>query len=77
VKDITIIGISGGSAAGKTTLADALLKHFEGEALVISYDRYYKTMPCGKYDIPEALDTELLLEHLRILKSGQAVELPI
>ena len=72
-----IIGISGGSGAGKTTLANALLDHYAGQALVISYDRYYKTMPCGNYDIPEALDTELLLEHLRLLKSGQAVELPI
>jgi pantothenate kinase len=34
-------------------------------------------MPCGNYHIPEALDTELLLEHLRALKSGQAVNLPI
>ena len=74
---IKIIVISGGSGAGKTTLANALLEHFEGEALVISYDRYYKTMPCGNYDIPEALDTELLLKHLRLLKSGQAVDMPI
>jgi uridine kinase len=48
-----------------------------GEALVISYDRYYKRMPCGNYDVPEALDTELLLKHLHLLKSGQGVGLPI
>jgi uridine kinase len=66
-----IIGISGGSGAGKTTLANALLEHYAGEALVISYDRYYKRMPCGNYDIPESLDTELLL------KSGHGVGLPI
>jgi uridine kinase len=72
-----IIGISGGSGSGKTTLANALLEHYAGEALVISYDRYYKRMPCGNYDIPESLDTELLLEHLHLLKSGKAVEIPI
>jgi uridine kinase len=72
-----IIGISGGSGAGKTTLANALLQHFQGKAMLISYDRYYKTMPCGNYDILESLDTELLLEHLLLLKSGQAVDLPI
>lgn len=72
-----IIGISGGSGAGKTTLANALLDHYAGEALVISYDRYYKRMPCGNYDIPESLDTELLLKHLHLLKSGKAVGLPI
>jgi uridine kinase len=72
-----IIGISGGSGAGKTTLANALLKHYQGDAMILSYDRYYKTMPCGNYDIPKSLDTELLLEHLHLLKSGQAVDLPI
>jgi uridine kinase len=72
-----IIGISGGSGSGKTTLANALLEHYAGEALVISYDRYYKHMPCGNYDSPDALDTELLLKHLHLLKSGKAVEIPI
>jgi uridine kinase len=72
-----IIGISGGSGAGKTTLANALLQHYQGKAMLISYDRYYKTMPCGNYDIPKSLDIELLLEHLHLLKSGQAVDLPI
>jgi uridine kinase len=72
-----IIGISGGSGAGKTTLASALLQHYQGDAMLISYDRYYKRMECGNYDIPESLDTELLLEHLRLLRSGQAVDLPI
>lgn len=71
------MGISGGSGAGKTTLANALLKHFQGDALVISYDRYYMRMESSNYDIPEALDTELLLKHLYLLKSGQGVGLPI
>ena len=60
-----------------TISPNALLQHYEGEALLISYDRYYKRMICGNYDIPEALDTELLLEHLRLLRSGQSVDLPI
>jgi uridine kinase len=76
-KPCKIIGIFGGSGAGKTTLANALLQHYQGDAMLISYDRYYKSMECGNYDIPEALDTELLLEHLRSLKSEQAVDLPI
>lgn len=62
-----IIGISGGSGAGKTTLANALLEHYAGEALVISYDRYYKRMPCGNYDVPDALDTELLLTFMGLI----------
>jgi uridine kinase len=42
-----IIGISGGSGAGKTTLTNALLQHYEGAAMLISYDRYYKRIECG------------------------------
>lgn len=72
-----IIGISGDSEAGKTTLANALLEHVVGKALVFSYDQYYKHMPCDNYDIPEAVDTELLLKYLHLLKSGQGVGLPI
>lgn len=73
----TIIGISGGSGAGKTTLANALVQHLGNRALLISHDCYYFHMPCGNYDTPEALDTALMLSHLDNLRSGDAVELPI
>jgi uridine kinase len=53
-----IIGISGGSGARKTTLANALLKRFGAKAIVISCDRYYKTIHCGNYNIPKSLDCE-------------------
>jgi uridine kinase len=72
-----IIGISGGSGSGKTTLAKAIAQYFDGQALHISYDRYYKYMPCGNYDIPEALNTSLLLEHLDLLRSSKPAPLPI
>lgn len=72
-----MIGIGGGSGAGKTTLARAIAKWLKGRALLISHDRYYFHMPCGNYDTPEALDTGVMLKHLRGLQSGSPVELPI
>lgn len=53
------------------------MEHFDGQALHISYDRYYKYMACGNYDIPEALNTSLLLEHLDLLRSDKPAPLPI
>ncbi|ABW32215.1 zeta toxin family protein [Acaryochloris marina] len=40
-----IIGIAGGSGAGKTTLAKALADRCNGRALLISHDRYYRYIP--------------------------------
>lgn len=66
----TIIGISGGSGAGKTTLAKALVTRCNGRALLISHDHYYRYMPCGNYNLPEALETVLMIAHLKGLRSG-------
>ena len=72
-----IIGIAGGSGAGKTTLAQALVDRMSGQALLISHDRYYCNMPCGNYDLPESLETDLMIAHLERLRSGRSVDLPI
>lgn len=72
-----IIGIAGGSGAGKTTLAKALAAQCNDQALLISHDRYYRYMPCGNYDLPEALETDLMIDHLEELRSGHSVELPV
>ncbi|MGR3279762.1 uridine kinase family protein [Acaryochloris marina NIES-2412] len=73
----TIIGIADGSGSGKTTLANALVHRCNGCALFISHDRYYRYMPCGNYDLPEALDTGLMIDHLKRLRSGHSAELPV
>ena len=59
-----IIGIADGSGAGKTTLAQALVVRMSGQALLISHDRYYRYMPFGDYDLPEALETDLMAAYL-------------
>ena len=74
----TIIIMAGGTASGKTSIAaEFAQKH---ECLIIHHDRYYKDIlfpPDANFDEPDALDNALLAEHLKELKAGNAVELPI
>jgi len=79
-----IIAIAGGSCSGKTTLARHL-QHRLGaaEAMLIRQDDYYYDIrdraegdEIPNFDVPEALDFELLAENLRALKAGEAVQLP-
>lgn len=79
------IGIAGGTGSGKTTITRKILSQFGGDVSVIYHDNYYKAhddMPYSErsklnYDHPNAFDTELLLEHIRALKSGRSVECPV
>ena len=74
----TIIIMAGGTASGKTSIAaEFAQKH---KCLIIHHDRYYKDIlfpPDANFDEPDALDNTLLAEHLRELKAGNVVELPI
>ena len=84
MKSPMLIGIAGGTGSGKSTFADRLLALFPNEITVISYDNYYKPQDHlefeerikTNYDCPDALDTDLLVKHLRFLQSGKAVEIP-
>ncbi|MGN0708226.1 MAG: uridine kinase [Faecalibacterium sp.] len=81
-----IIGIAGGSGSGKTTLALRLKERFEeNEVRLISHDSYYKRhdeLPYSErcklnYDHPDAFDNDLIIQHLKALKAGQAVDCPV
>ncbi len=81
-----LIGIAGGTGSGKTTLANRLVESFgEDEVTIIRHDNYYKRhdeLPYEErcklnYDHPDAFDNELLIEHLKMLKEGQTVEVPV
>lgn len=85
-KRTIIIGISGPSASGKSLLANTIVNELGSKhVVVISEDAYYKdnshlsTEERGKinFDHPEALDHELLCEHLNLLQQGQEVDIPI
>ena len=79
------IGIAGGTGSGKSTFSDGLKEIFGDKITVIAYDNYYKpqdNIPMEErvktnYDCPEALDTALLVTHLRALRRGLAAEMPI
>lgn len=80
-----IIGIAGGTGSGKTTLAYCLRDSFDSKDIrLISHDFYYKKhdeltydeRSLLNYDHPNSFDTELLIEQLKVLKSGQPIECP-
>jgi uridine kinase len=81
-----IIGICGGTGSGKTTVANRILESVSADEVVfIQQDLYYrdlKDMPldyrnAANFDHPDALDNDLLVNHLKKLKLGEPVELPI
>ena len=84
IMDRIVIGIAGGTASGKTTVAERLYAAFENDAVILSHDYYYKPheelsfeeRSKLNYDHPDSLDTGLLVEHLRELKKGNAIMHP-
>jgi uridine kinase len=75
-----VVGIAGGTASGKSTLAQRLSLYYGDRCLLLSHDRYYLDVDdpsIHNYDHPESLETSLCAEHVRVLSSGGAVELPI
>lgn len=77
-----VIGITGGSASGKTFFLHSLLSHFsEEEVCLISQDNYYKTLDAvpidengvENFDLPAAIDFETYANHITDLKNGKTV----
>ena len=81
-----IIGISGGTGSGKTTVANRILESVQAsEVVFIQQDSYYRNLKdlpldyrsVANFDHPDALDNDLLVNHIRKLRAGESVELPI
>lgn len=81
-----IIGIAGGTGSGKSTVAQEIYSSLPEESIsVIEQDNYYKDQSHlsfeertkTNYDHPDAFDTSLLLEHLKRLSMGEAIDKPI
>ena len=83
--NILVIGIAGGSGSGKTTLMNNIVGRFADNITVLSHDSYYKRHDemtyeerCGlNYDEPAALETDLMVRHLDLLRQGQAIDCPV
>lgn len=80
------LGVAGGSGSGKSTVAREILRSVGPERIsFLAQDSYYKDVHWGgevqllrhNFDHPDALDTELLAEHVEALKQGRAVDVPV
>jgi uridine kinase len=80
-----IIGVAGGTASGKTTVSEAILERVGRHHIAyLEHDSYYRDLghlPLEErarlnFDHPDALETELLVEHLRRLQAGHPVDVP-
>ncbi len=81
-----IIGISGGTGSGKTTVANRILESVSAsEVVFIQQDSYYRNLKdlpldyrqVANFDHPDALDNDLLVHHISKLKAGEPIELPL
>lgn len=81
-----IIGIAGGTGSGKTTVVEKIAQSFtEGEVAILSHDSYYydnSSMTLEErrkknYDHPDAIEFDLMVEHVNALKSGKPVQEPV
>ena len=78
------IGIVGASASGKTTISKAILEQFNGEAIVLGQDSYYRDLSHlspekrsqTNFDHPDSLDFDLLEKHLIDLAAGKPIQVP-
>ena len=83
--DCIIIGIAGGTGSGKSTFTNRLRDRFGDDITVIYHDNYYKRhddIPFEErkklnYDHPDALETDLLIEHIKKLRNGESIECPV
>ena len=81
-----IIGVSGGSGSGKTSVSRAIYNHFPNHSIMmLEHDSYYKDQSHltfeerlkTNYDHPFAFDTDLLIEHLEKLLNYETIEKPV
>ena len=74
--EVRLIGISGGSGSGKTTIIKRIAERVS-DFVFIPQDNYYKSAEnIINFDHPDAFDTKLLLDHLKDLKAGKPIEMP-
>src|SRR4030042_4917996 len=81
---VRIIGISGGSGSGKTTIVRRIAKVIP-DFICIAQDSYYKSaeyvdnqnITAFNFDHPSAFDADLMVEHLRALQRGETIRVPV
>lgn len=80
-----VLGIAGGSGSGKSTIARAVLEALPpGSGVMLQQDNYYRSQAhlpeeqraSVNYDHPDALELDLLIQHLDALRTGQSILRP-
>lgn len=83
---VVTIGVAGGSGSGKTTVSNAILERVGTENIAyLAHDSYYKDIQDIPYshtkiinfDHPHALETDLLVSHIKLLKAGKPAHVPV
>jgi uridine kinase len=86
MSDVVVIGVAGGTGSGKTTVADAIVARIGASRIAfLQHDSYYRDLAgCDRklvlhhnFDHPDALESELLAEHVRDLKAHRFIEVPV
>ena len=85
MENVIVIGIAGGTGSGKSTLIQRIKEEFADKITMLSHDFYYKAHDemtyeerCKlNYDHPHAIETELMIEHVKALKEWKAIERPV
>ena len=81
-----VLGIAGGTGSGKTTVARAIVEQIGTEKIAyLEHDSYYRDLEHMSledrrgvnFDHPDAFETSLLVDHVKMLMDGQAVEQPV
>lgn len=80
-----VIGVTGGSGSGKTSVSEQIVKNFSGlSVMLLQQDSYYKDQSSltfeerlnTNYDHPLAFDNDLFIEHLKQLINGDGIDIP-
>lgn len=81
-----VLGVAGGSGSGKTAVAESILEKVGRDRITfLPLDNYYRDIlwrdrseiQAHNFDHPESLDWDLLTHHLKELKAGRAIEMPV
>lgn len=82
---VVVIGVAGGTASGKTTLVDEIIRYAGPHRVaVLRQDSYYRDQTelpeeeraLTNYDHPDAIDSQLLIQHLEALLEKRPIEAP-
>lgn len=85
-ESVMVLGVAGGTGSGKTTVAREILDAVGADRIAfLAQDNYYRDVEWStpeqllayNFDHPRAIDTELFVTHIRALKAGRAIDLPV